>query len=325
MLGSKAGTAGPLEKTPRIYGGVTRVGLLHAMLQTVLPVFLIGGSALVFRRLLGIDPKPIARTAVYLFVPALAFDGIYKTQLPGGEVGKIIAFMGLITVCMISLTWLAGLLLGWEKSDISAATLGTSFYNTANYGLPVVYFAWGPEAVGPATLVVVCNSVLMYTVGVFIAAHGRADWRRALMAIFELPLVWAVLAALLVRWSGLVIPEPAYKAIALLGSATVPVVLVLLGMQMATMSIQGARAKVGVAALLRLVVSPVVGLLLVWLLRPVGLTAKILVLQAAMPTAVNTLIAAVEYDAKPDFVSGIVLASTLFSIATVSFWVWYLL
>jgi predicted permease len=49
-----------------------------------------------------------------------------------------------------------------------------------------------------------------------------------------------------------------------------------------------------------------------------GLLRNVLVVESAMPTAVNSLIIAVEYDANPDFVSAAVLSSTLLSIVTLS-------
>jgi len=102
------------------------------------------------------------------------------------------------------------------------------------------------------------------------------------------------------------------------------VVVLVLGMQVAGIRIQGARIKIAVATILRLIVSPLIGLGIVAFLRPDPVTAQVLVLQASMPSAVNTTLLAVEFQAEPDLVSGITLVTTIFSLATVSFWVYYL-
>jgi malate permease and related proteins len=298
--------------------------LLQALLQTVLPVFLLAAAGVAARRVLEIDPKHVARTAIYLFVPALAFDGIYRAALDGGEVAKIVLFMVAVTLAMVSVTYVTGRLFGWTLREIFGISLGTAFSNVANYGLPVVYFAFGQAGLDRAMLTVVCSGFLMYTLGVFLAARGRLDLRASAGAIFRLPLIWAVVAAIAVRAAGVAVPEPLYKAVHLLSQGAIPLVVILLGMQVAGISLQGARLKIGLAVLLRLAIAPLIGMAVVALLRPDPLTARILVLQSAMPSAVNTLLLAVEFDAEAEVVSGIMLATTVLSLATVTFWVWYL-
>lgn len=300
------------------------MNLLQSLLQTVLPVFVMAGAGAVARRFLDIDPRQVSRIAIYIFVPSLAFDSIYATTLPGAEVARILLFMFGFTVAMVLLTWLTGRALRWSEPQIYGASLATVFFNGANYGLPVVYFAWGNDGVDRALLLAVCSTVLMYTLGVFLAARGRLNWRRSITAIFRLPVVWAVLAALAARWTGIPVPDPVQKAAQLLSQGTVPVVVVLLGLQVAGIKLQGARLRIGVATLLRLVVSPLIAMGLVALLQPDPLTAKVLILIAAMPSAVNTLLLSLEFNAEPELVSGIALVSTVLSFATVSFWVWYL-
>jgi hypothetical protein len=74
----------------------------------------------------------------------------------------------------------------------------------------------------------------------------------------------------------------------------------------------------------RLGVSPIVALLLVALLHPAELTGKVLVLEAAMPTAVNVALFAMLFDARPQLVSSIVLLTTGISLLTVTGWVVFL-
>jgi predicted permease len=90
------------------------------------------------------------------------------------------------------------------------------------------------------------------------------------------------------------------------------------------MGLKRIPAETFVACALRLLVSPLIGGLLVLLLQPAPLTGKVLVLQSAMPTAVNVAVIATEFDAEPDLVSSIVLLTTGLSLVTVTAWVAYL-
>ena len=199
-----------------------------------------------------------------------------------------------------------------------------TFANAANYGLPVNLFAFGQDGFDRAVVFVVFQSVLTYTVGVFVAARGSLPWGRALGAVVRMPVLWAALGALGIRLTGLEVPVTLHRAATLLGGAAIPTVILLLGLQIAGIRVRHigywAIAAVGV----KLVVSPLIGLALVAVLSPPPLTAKVLVLEAAMPTAVNSTLIAAEFNADPQLVSAAALISTAMSILTVTAWVAYL-
>lgn len=298
--------------------------LLNALLNTVLPVFILAGLGWMARRLLKVEVKDPARLTVYILTPGLIMNAILTSRLGGSEVGKILGFGLLLCGAMILITLLTARLLGWNQVQGSAAVLSTAFMNSANYGLPVVLLAFGQAGFERAAIYIVLSSLLMYSVAVFYAARGRMDWRNAVAAIFRLPLVWASAVALAVRLLGIPVPELVLKPIGMLADAAVVVAIIVLGMQVAQIQLRGAWLKISVATLLRLMISPLVGLALVAWLRPDPLTGRVLVLEAAMPASVNTMLLAVEFGAEPEQVSGVTLVTTVLSLVTVTFWVWFL-
>ncbi|HWI64001.1 MAG TPA: AEC family transporter [Symbiobacteriaceae bacterium] len=298
--------------------------LLQAMINTVLPVFILAGLGWVARRVLKVEVKDPATISVYILTPALLANSILNAQMVSSEIGKIIAFALALNGAMIIITLTVGRLLGWTSVERNAAVLSAAFMNTANYGLPVILFAFGQDGFDRAAVYVVMASLLMYTVAVFFAAHGRMDWRQALKAVFKLPMVWAAAAALLVRLTGITLPEVIMKPLGLLTNGCLVILIIILGMQVAGIRLKGARFKIGVATFLRLIISPLVAMALVAFLKPEPLTGKVLILEAAMPAAVNVTLLAVQFDAEPEQVSGVTLVSTLASLATVTFWVWFL-
>lgn len=298
--------------------------LLQAMISTVLPVFILAGLGWVARRVLKVEVKDPATVSVYILTPGLIANSILNARLVAGEVGKIVAFGALLTVIMITLTLLVGRLLGWRPVERSAAVLSTSFMNSANYGLPVVLFAFGQAGFDVGAVFVVFQSLMMYTVAVFFAARGKLPWTEAIRSVFRLPLIWAAAGALLIRALDLQLPEVLLKPIGLLANGALVMLILLLGMQVAGIRLKGARVKIVLATVARLVISPLIALGLMALLKPDPLTVKVLVLQSAMPTAVNVTLLAVQFDAEPDQVSGVTLVSTLASLVTVTFWVWFL-
>jgi len=300
------------------------MNLLQALLGTVLPVFLLAGLGYIARVKLKVGVRDPSRLAVYLMTPGLIMNSILTSKLNLGEVGKILGFGLLLCGIMIFLTLTFGRLLGWSSRERSAAVLITSFMNAANYGLPVVLLAFGQAGFERAAIFVVLQSLLMYSVAVFFAARGRMNWRESVAAVFRLPLLWAALVAMTIRVLGIGVPDFIMKPIGLLANGAVVVVIILLGMQVASIEVKGAWAKIVVTSTMRLALSPLIGLALIWWLKPDPLTARVLVLESAMPAAVNTTLLASEFGTEPDMVSAVALVTTVCSMVTVTFWVWYL-
>ncbi|EUJ51892.1 hypothetical protein MCOL2_14813 [Listeria fleischmannii FSL S10-1203] len=72
----------------------------------------------------------------------------------------------------------------------------------------------------------------------------------------------------------------------------------------------------GFALIIRLLVSPIIAFGIAFFLPVDTMTKQIMILLAAMPTAANTTLMAVQFDTKPDLVSSATFISTVLSIIT---------
>jgi predicted permease len=68
----------------------------------------------------------------------------------------------------------------------------------------------------------------------------------------------------------------------------------------------------------RLLLSPILAVLIFTLLPADALTRRVLIIQSSGPTAVNAVILATKYDTHPEFVSSVILISTVLSVFTLS-------
>jgi predicted permease len=75
---------------------------------------------------------------------------------------------------------------------------------------------------------------------------------------------------------------------------------------------------VSIAVVTRLVIGTLVGWGLVLALGIEGVARDVMIVGAAMPTAVFTILTATQYNARPRFVGDVVVVSTLVSIVTVT-------
>lgn len=292
--------------------------------NVVLPIFLVASLGFAARRALAIDPRPITRLALYVLVPALLFDSLLTTNMGGEEIARIGAYAALLMLIMVGLATATSWALRLDRSTASGLVLGVAFMNATNYGLPATLFAFGQEGFDRAVVFAAFCAILIFSVGAFVAARGRLSWRRALLSTAQIPVLWAGLAGLLLRAAGAELPSPLQRAVGVLASGAIPTVMLLLGMQIAGIRLRQLSGAPFAACVFRLGVSPAIGMALVALLGPTSLTAKVLILEAAMPAAVNVALLAGEFETEPDLVASITLLSTALSVFTVTAWAAYL-
>ncbi|NTU65044.1 MAG: hypothetical protein HGB05_17005, partial [Chloroflexi bacterium] len=132
------------------------------------------------------------------------------------------------------------------------------------------------------------------------------------------PQVYALVAVFVIRAMSWQVPAPIMEALDLPARATIPVMLLLLGMQLATASVGEYWKAATVGTALRLVIAPFIAVGFAALLNLSGPARQAGILEASMPAAVVSTLLAHEYQAEPQLVTGTVLLSTLLSPISLS-------
>ena len=134
-----------------------------------------------------------------------------------------------------------------------------------------------------------------------------------------MPSAYAALLALVLRRWALAPPAWLLKPVGLLAQASVPIFLLLLGIQLAEMFFVPRWSLLLWASLIKLGLAPCLAYYLSILLHLDPLSRNTLVLAAASPTAIVTTMLAVEFDAQPDLVSSLTLVTTMASTFTLPY------
>ncbi len=289
------------------------IHLLQLFAGNILPIVIVAGAGYLLQRLLKLDPKPISNLTFYGLTPALLFSLLVAVELPRAEMLRMMLFASLMMTSMLAISALAGKFLRLEPRMAAALILVSTFMNAGNYGLPLNHFAFGQQGLLWASLFFVTTSLWTNSLGVFIAQAGRSPPKQALLGMVRIPSVHAIWLALLVRATGLQLPLFVTDSIALLADATIPMMLIVLGMQMGKAGLQLRGGLLGLIAALRLLVAPGIAFALASLIPLQGLGRSVGIIEAAMPSAVLTGIIAMEFDTEPDFVASAILMTTLLS------------
>ena len=295
--------------------------LLQITYEVIAPIFVLIGLAYLVQKRVGFDLRTLTRLNFWVFVPAFLFTRIYGSTLSGDQLLRIFTHFVLLFATQFILTWFLAPLFGAGDRLRRALTASVLFYNSGNYGVPAAKLAF-PSGIGAElqAIIIMFQNISNFTVGLALHAGGRegGDWKKTMKAIFHLPMIYTLLAAWIWRLSGFPLPGPLSHALEWLADGLVPIALITLGAQMASLESHRFGLPLAAALFLRLCLGPLLGFGIAMLLGFKGELAQALVVSTSFPTAINSALLAMEYDNEPDFAAAVVFYSTLFSAVTVS-------
>lgn len=292
--------------------------LFTTFANNLLPILLVGGAGFLLGKFLTVDSRALGRVVFYVFSPLLVFDLLIKSRLNLQQSLTTIGFTTSVIAALGVISFLLSKLFQLERADLLAVILTVSFGNTGNYGLPLVKFAFGDDALAAASLFYVTTTILFNTVGLVIASLGHTDLKSAITGLFKLPIVYGVTLALVVKILGIDLPLPLSRTIEIAANGAIPVMLILLGLELTRIEFSHDFRALGLGVLIKLLIGPVIGLLFASLFGLHGAARQGNVLESAMPAAVATTVVAAEYKLKPSLVTAIVFLGTALSPLTLT-------
>lgn len=286
----------------------------------ILPVFIIFFIGFLGQKLIGFDIKSISTAALYLMSPFLAFRTFYTNALTI-EYFYIVLFCFILAFILLIIVWVTGYFMKSTRPQLSAMILGGMFMNSGNYGAPVVLFALGSIGFDYAVMIMVLHGLFINTFGIFFASLGgeeKATWQQSLQRVIRMPLVYAAGLGIILQATGTSIPKTIMDGVGLVADASIPTVMLVLGMQLAVISrTRVAYRYVTAVTIIRMVLSPLIAAGILYFLPVNDLVKQVAILLAAMPTAANTTMLALQFDTEPDLVSFTTFITTIISIITI--------
>ena len=295
------------------------------LLDVIGPLFILIGCGYFLGRRRKIDTEPLANVAIYICLPFLLFSTLVRHPVNGLAAAQIFAWQAGMYLCSVPAIWLVTRLAGWDQPTRSAVTLSLPTVNVASYGVPVVLFALGDEALAVIMLLFVYGNIFASSLGVYIAAGGRQSPLQAFKSIFKLPLIYTAVVAIGVNVLQIPIPTSVLDTANLIGKAGPILAIILLGIQVSRIQLRGNDSTAlygGIGA--KILLGPAIGIGLTLAIDAEGSVRNVLLICSCLPTAINALILTVRFDARPDLLGGILIGSTLWSplgLSAVLYWI----
>jgi predicted permease len=288
------------------------------LFQVVVPVFLIFLTGYVGQKVFSLHIKSISTVALYLMTPALIFRTFYGTTLDATYL-HILIYGILLTAIIIAVVKVICWFNNYPSPLTSALILTTAFMNNGNLGAPLILFAFGQEAFQYAVIIMILHTIVMSTIGIYYAARGNFNLKESMLSIAKMPILHAVVLSFFWQYLKLPMPENIFSAINLIGDASIPTIMLVLGMQLAEIKPANLDwTKTVLALSIRLLLSPLIAFGITLILPVDPLLSKVMIVLAATPSAAITNMYALQFDSSPELVSSITFTSTLVSIATLS-------
>jgi len=292
--------------------------LVSTFANNILPIILLGSAGFALGKILHVDPRGLGRVVFYIFSPVLIFDLMIKNRLELREAAGVIAFTISVILTVGLITYVLGKLLKVERPALISIMITSMFANTGNYGLPLVSFAFGENVMPYAGIYFVTTTLLFYTLGVLLASLGHMNFKEAALGLFKVPMLYAVALALMVNALQIELPLALQRAVDLASDGTIPVMLVLLGLQMTQVEFSKNLRALQLSVSMRLLIAPALALLITALFGIEGFARQGAVTQASMPSMVSATVLASEYHLDSKLVAAAVFVSTVLSPLTLT-------
>jgi hypothetical protein len=291
------------------------------LLSKILPLYLMIAAGFIAGRYLGVSRRTVSTLVIYMVAPVTFFGFIARADLTPAAAPMVLVTFAMGTICGLIVYGAGGLL--FKDATRNLAAMGGCTGNTGYFGVPVFLALFPAEQLGVYMLAMVGISVCEATVGYYLLARGKHDWRQSLRRLIRLPLLYAATAGLVVNLLGV----PGHP-ILLENLERVKGAYVVLGMMMVGFGLAGVKLLaldwkfIGLMVGQKLLLWPLVafGLLALdditlQILDP--LSRNCLLLLAAVPLAANMVAFATQLRVYPEKAATAVLISSLLGLITV--------
>ncbi len=300
--------------------------VLDVFTQVLLPILIMFGAGWALDRKWKLDLATVVKLNINVFVPCFIFYELTTKTVKGDDARQAIYFTIAVVTVLFGISGLVGKWRGYSLAQTRSMQIASVFYNSANYGIPLMHLAFPGPSEPLQVFIVLVQNIGNFTVGIFLVSSAKNRGWRAVLPMLRQASVWAVTAALIARGvHGPFDPEhfsPSMRwlwtPVRYFHDGLVAMALITLGVQLSKTAARATLPRLGWALTLRLLVGPLVGWGIALLFRFEGEMLKTMILSTAFPTAVNTALIAHEFKADTEYATGAVFWSTLFSMVTVT-------
>lgn len=293
---------------------------ISVLINVISPMFLLIIAGVFLHRKFGFNLQTFSHLLIYFLLPIVCFKNVYEADISGDVISLVLTYLLVFNGVLIGVSIIISKIYNFDRPLSSTFQNASVLSNSANFGLPVssLVFAANPLGLSIQIMIAVAQNILTYTWGFYNSVSASAKGKGVIKKILKLPILHALLLALIFRYFNIRIPEPIYNPLENAANAFIAVALITLGAQIAYIKIKSISKVVIFSSLFRLILSPVIGLIVILFLGVEGTVAQALFISSSFPSNRSASLLALEYNNYPEIASSIVVITTLASCFTVA-------
>jgi len=237
-------------------------------------------------------------------------------RMPRVDARLLIAFFGGCLVVYVIGRIVAATLFRMDGVRQSVFAMGGIFSNLVLLGIPLAKVTLGDAALPAVSLVVVFNSLILWTlvtISVEWARHRDLAARSLLKTVRGVvtnPIVGSILAGTAFGFLGVGLPDIVDQTLSMVSQAAVPLSLITLGMGLAEFGVRTQWRESAALAVLKLVAQPAVVYGFAWMLALPALETAAVVMLAALPIGANVYLMSRQFGVLSGAVASAIVLTT---------------
>lgn len=301
------------------------------VMAAVMPVFTLACIGFGLRRIDWLteeSDKSLMKLVINVLIPCLIFQSVLGNRAVKEWENllfpPLIGFLSITIGLVVAKVWARQFALFSNPKEASTFALATGAYNYGYVPIPLAMSLFDRETLAVLLVHNIGVEMALWSIGLWmIAGTGkRGNWKKLINA----PLLAMIITLTLnLTDQDKNVPGFVMSSVQMLGQCAIPLGLILIGATMADLlpeidSRSHIRSTLH-SCLLRLLILPSLFLLGAHFLISSVELKKVVLLQAAMPCAVFSILMARHYEGRPSIAMNIVLATSALGLITIPLWI----
>ena len=261
------------------------------------------------------DSITLNKIVINIAIPPLIFLAMYTADLSN------ITFLIPITLICIVTGSFSGLLAyifstakGYTKKTKWALISTSTLFNSGFLGYPVVLGIFGAIGLVRAVFYDVGSTILFLCLEILFIFMFEGEYTSIIKKTILFPPIWGIILGIFANITHLNIGILSLNVLQYLSGAAIPIIMISLGLSLEVGGLKNYLGAASFVSFIRLVISPAIAISIIYIMGLTGLESTVTILESGMPSAMLSLVLAVNYELDIKAAAACIFLSTVLSM-----------
>ncbi len=282
---------------------------------TIIILIIIGYAAKRIGLLKAEDSRTLNKIVINIAIPSLIFLAMYGADLSNIRILAPITLICIITGISCGLiVYVFSRIRGYSKKTTWTLVGTSTLFNSGFLGYPVVLGIFGTEGLVRAVFYDMGSTILFLALGILFIFLFGGQLRSVLKRTILFPPIWGIILGILTNLLHFNLGFVTLDVLKYLSDAAIPIIMISLGLSLEVGGLKNYLGPAVSVSVVRLLISPIIALLLIYILGLTGLGKTVTLVEAGMPSAMLSLVLAASYDLDVKVAAAAIFLSTVLSM-----------